>query len=154
MNFTEIQNKLEKIAYAKSIPFCYGCYQDAVTGKCKSCGSDDLMRKLPEYGVEYGPEWIVDVLIKENLEPIESEEVFSDMLRECYSETVQVGFLTLDTVTVMKDQDPIAFNMAESEYMDSLLEDEQVVTFDNGSNYYWVHDVEQFLEEHEPEEVA
>jgi hypothetical protein len=35
----------------------------------------------------------------------------------------------------MKDQDPIAFGIAQSEYMDSLLSDEQVVTFDNGVNY-------------------
>ena len=33
----------------------------------------------------------------------------------------------------MKDQDPIAFNIAEGEYIDSLLQDEQIVTFDNMS---------------------
>lgn len=67
------------------------------------------------------------------------------MVRECYPETTQVGFLSLDTVSVMKDQDPIAFNIAEGEYIDSLLQDEQVITFDNGANYYWVNDIEAYI---------
>lgn len=54
MKFTEIQNNLEKIAYAKTIPFCYMCYIEAPTGRCTKCHSDDLMRLLPEYGCEYG----------------------------------------------------------------------------------------------------
>lgn len=76
------------------------------------------------------------------------------MISECYSETTKVGFLELDTVSVMKDQDPIAFNIAQSEYIDSLHQDEQVVTFDNGANYYWLHDLEQYIEENVPEEAA
>jgi len=54
MNFTEIQNNLEKIAYSKTIPFCYMCYIEAPTGRCTKCHSDDLMRLLPDYGCEYG----------------------------------------------------------------------------------------------------
>jgi len=38
--------------------------------------------------------------------------------------------------------------------MDSLLCDEEVVTFDNGANYFWVHDVEQYIEDNLPEEAA
>lgn len=72
------------------------------------------------------------------------------MLRECYPETTQVGFLNLDTVTVMKDQDPIAFNIAEGEYIDSLLQDEQIVTFDNGGNYYRLNDLVKYIEENSP----
>jgi hypothetical protein len=47
--------------------------------------------------------------MEENLTPIDEEEVFSQMIGECYSETTNVGILELDTVTVMKDQDPITF---------------------------------------------
>lgn len=154
MNLNEIKTKLESIAYAKTIPFCYGCYQKAPTGRCKDCFSDDLMRLLPDYGVEWGTCWVIETLIDQNLTPIDDEEVFSQMISECYSETTKVGFLELDTVSVMKDQDPIAFNIAQSEYMDSLLQDEQVITFDNGANYFWIHDVEQYIEENLPEEAA
>lgn len=47
---TEIQNKLNQLAIKKSIPFCYGCYKDAPTGRCGCCGSDDLMRKISGVG--------------------------------------------------------------------------------------------------------
>ena len=154
MNLEEINKKLESIAYAKTIPFCYCCYKEAPTGRCNKCYSDDLMRLLPSYGVEYGISWVIETLIEENLTPIDEEEVFSQMISECYSETTKVGFLELDTVTVMKDQDPIAFQLAQSEYIDSLHQDEQIITFDNGANYYWIHDVESFIEENLPEEVA
>ena len=48
--------------------------------------------------------WVIDTLIEENLTPIDEEEVFSQMIGECYSETTTVGFLELDTVTVIKDK--------------------------------------------------
>ena len=88
------------------------------------------------------------------MESIDTEEVFSEMLRDCYPESTQVGFLNLDTVSVMKDQDPIAFNIAEGEYIDSLLQDEQLITFDNGSNYYWMHDIEQYINDNISEDAA
>jgi hypothetical protein len=33
-------------------------------------------------------------------------------------------------------------------------EDEQLITFDNDSNYYWIQDIENFIEENELDEVA
>ena len=60
---------------------------------------------------------------------------------------VQVGWITLNPVEVMKTQDPIAWDLAESEYTDSLEQDEQIISFDNGSSYYWTHDIEQFVED-------
>lgn len=56
---SELQTKLESLAFQKSIPFCYGCYTEAPTGRCNSCGSDDLIRLLPGIGCEYGTEWII-----------------------------------------------------------------------------------------------
>ena len=142
-----IKNELQKIAYQKTIPFCYSCYKEAPTGKCKSCHSDDLMRLLPEYGCEYGTEWVVENLLEENLETVDITESFEQMIEDCYGETTKVGFLDLLTVEVMKDQDPIAWDIAKSEYMNGLAQDEQVITFDNGSNYYWLHDLETYIEE-------
>ena len=51
---SEIKEQLEKLAYERSKPFCYSCYAEAPTGCCESCGSDDLMRLVPEFGCEYG----------------------------------------------------------------------------------------------------
>lgn len=147
MCIENIKNELQKIAYNKTIPFCYSCYREAPEGKCKSCHSDDLMRLLPEYGCEYGTEWVIENLLEENLETVDITESFEQMIEDCYGETTKVGFLDLLTVEVMKDQDPIAWDIAKSEYMDGLAQDEQVITFDNGSNYYWLHDLETYIEE-------
>ena len=69
------------------------------------------------------------------------------MIEECYGETIQVGFMNLLTTTVMKEQDPICWDIAISEYIDGLVEDEQLITFDNGSSYYWVHDIETYIDQ-------
>jgi hypothetical protein len=147
MSIDEIKTNLEKIAYLKTTPFCYSCYKDAPTGVCKSCLSDDLMRKLENFGVEFGTDWVIEQLLNENLEIVDVSESFEQMIEDCYGEETQVGFLKLLTVEVMKDQDPIAWDIAKSEHLDGYIEDEQVVSFDNGSNYYWVSDVESYIEE-------
>ena len=61
----QITEKLEKIAFFETMPFCYGCYMKAPTGVCKACGTDDLMRELEGFGVEYGTEWVYEQLLKE-----------------------------------------------------------------------------------------
>jgi len=147
MCLKEINKKLEKIAFNKTIPFCYSCYKEAPTGACKTCHSDDLMRLLPEYGCEYGTDWVIKNILEENLETVDITESFEQMIEDCYGETTKVRFLEVLTVDVMKEQDPIAWDIAKSEYMDGLEQDDQVITFDNGSNYYWLKDLEIFIED-------
>ena len=43
--------------------------------------------------------------------------------------------------------DEVAWNMAKDEYISSLEKDEEVMSFDNGSTYYWAYDIENLLEE-------
>jgi len=154
MCIEDIKNSLIKIAFQKTIPFCYQCYKEAPTGVCNLCHSDDLMRLLPGSGCEYGTDWVIKELIQENLTEVDCEENFEQMIDDCYGETINVGFMDLVTTTVMKDQDPICWDIAKGEHMDSLLEDEQVLTFDNGSNYYWTHDVESLIDELIEEKVS
>ncbi len=147
MTNQDIEKKLQKIAYQKTIPFCYQCYREAPTGTCKTCMNDDLMRLLPGSGCEYGHDWIVKELLEESLTPADVSEIFEQMIEDCYGETTNVGFLELCTVSVMKDQDPISWDMAKSEYIDGLEQDGELITFDNGSSYYWVSDIEDYLDE-------
>jgi hypothetical protein len=51
---SEIKAQLEKLAFKRSKSFCYSCYEETATGCCQHCGSDDLMRLIPEVGCEYG----------------------------------------------------------------------------------------------------
>lgn len=147
----ELDIRLERLAFNKTIPFCYSCYKDAPKGKCNVCHSDDLMRHLPGVGVEYGTDWIINKILEENLETPCFEELFEQSVDDCYGEEVQIGWLNLNPAQVIKNQDPISWDIAKSEYIDSLVEDEQLVTFDNGGSYYWVYEVEGFLDENESE---
>ncbi len=53
--------------------------------------------------------------------------------------------MELSTITVLKDQDPIAWDIAKSEYMYDLVENKEIMTFNNGSSYYSVCDIESFI---------
>lgn len=108
---------------------------------------NDLMRLLPSVGCEYGVDWIVEHLIEQNLDAVDTDEIFEQMIEDCYEPTTKIGFMELSTIDVMKNQDPIAWDIAKSEYIESLAQDEQLITFDNGVNYYWVHDLESYIEE-------
>ena len=150
----EITARLEKLAFKKTMPFCYSCYSKAPTGRCVQCGSDDLMRELAGEGVEYGVDWVIRSLIRDNLTPVETEETFEQSISDCYPETTTVGWLELDTVTVLKEMDPVSWRTAESEWIDAELSDDRLITFDNGSTYYWTQEVEEYLDEAESEKDA
>lgn len=142
-----IQNRLNEIALKESYPFCYGCYKRAPSGKCISCGSDDLMRELAGEGVEYGLEWVIKSLVRENLTPVNVSEIFEDSIRDCYPETTCVGWIEVDTVTCLKSYDPVSWSLAESEWVDSEVSDGILITFDNGSTYYSMTDLEYYLDQ-------
>lgn len=144
---TEIHKQLEKIAFAKTIPFCYGCYQEAATGRCQTCGADDLMRLLQGSGCEYGTDWVIKELLQENLEPVDLDEAFKSFVLESYPDEITVGWMNLDPVSVMKEMDPVSWSCAQSEW-ESQMSDEDLISFNNGSTYYWRSDLEGFIEEH------
>lgn len=146
----DIETSLQLIAEKKSIPFCYGCYQRAPNGRCANCGTDDLMRELPGCGVEYGLSWIIQELLQEHVSPADTLESFEQSVADCYSETVKIGWIEYDTASAIKELDPVSWNMAHSEYVDSEVESGILITLDNGSTHYWRHEVEQFINDNEP----
>ena len=139
---TEIQKKLEQLAFDRTTPFCYGCYIKAPKGVCPHCHSDDLMRHLEGVGVEWGTEWVVKHILQEEITAIDTDEVFEDSIRGCYPEETIVGWMKFDTVELMKSQDPISWEIAKNEWLDQEIEDESLVSFDDGSSYYYRNDVE------------
>ena len=143
---TEIQQKLEQLAFRRTTPFCYGCYIKAPKGVCPQCQSDDLMRHLDGVGVEWGITWVIKNIIEEEITPANTEEAFEESIRGCYPETTQVGWMNFDTVELMKSQDPISWKIARDEYESELESDEQIISFDNDSTYYWIHDLESFVD--------
>ena len=80
---------------------------------------------------------------KEELEAIDLDDSFEQMIEDCYGTEVQIGFIKSDVSTAIKNLDPIAWDVAKGEYLDSLIEDVSIVEAGNG--YYWKHELEAFL---------
>lgn len=141
-----ILERLDELAFKKTTLFCYGCYRRAPSGVCEGCASDDLMREYAGEGVEYGTSWVREHLVRENLTPINVEEEFEESIRECYPATVTVGWLTLDTVTTIRDSDPVSWRCACNEWADSEEQDGQIISFDNGGTFYRTNDIKDYLD--------
>ena len=143
---TEIQKKLNELAIKRSTPFCYHDYIECPDGRCPKCGSDDLMLSVRGVGCEYGTDWIVEHILQTELEPVNMDAAFEEMIRECYPETTTVGWLELDTISVLKEMDPISWRCAQADWESQEAGDEQIISFDNGSSYYSRKDLEEFIE--------
>lgn len=148
---TELKERLTALAYAKTHPFCYGCYIRAPKGKCPKCGSDDLMRELPGVGVEYGTEWVIESLISAELTPVDVEEYLEQSIVDCDENggTVTILGMQYDAVRIIKELDPVTWRCMLADEYSHLQDDDQAVSFDNGSTLYWVSDVETYLDENE-----
>lgn len=142
---TEIQKQLELIAFKRSIPFCYSCYKQAPTGCCESCRSDDLMRLLPEVGCEYGTDWIIKHILETEVESVDLSDAFEESIRECYPEETKVGWMTFDTVTLMKENDPVGWRCAISDFESQEESEGNILSLDGGCTYYWRHDLESLI---------
>ncbi len=175
----EICNRLHEAALKITDNFCYGCYKVVEGDRCSDCFSDDFMRHLPSkyydhpvasarlcnssdtvdsragtpgpvrpVGVEYGTDWVVRHLLTTRLEAVDGEEMFEELLDECYPE-VKIGNSVFSPSQVLKELDPIAFNIGVDENLQSLAEDGVLFEFDG--DYYRLEDLEDLLEELEAE---
>ncbi len=132
MNIADsIKSNLEEMAWNISRPFCYADYITVQSDKkgrafCPKCGSDDLMREVDGVGVEYGIEWVMKHLVETEGEPVDIEELYRDLLDECY-QPVKFGELEYSPSQVLESVDPLAFRMGASEYADSEIEDGRLI---------------------------
>lgn len=143
---TEILNKLKTMAKDRTIPFCMSCYVKAPKGICPCCHTDDLARWMDGVGLDWNLDFAIQYIIQEEFTPIDLDEVFEDLMLTCYPKKTQVGWMSFDTIDLMKSQDPISWRIARDEYFYGLETDGEIVTFDNDSIYYWKNDVESLSE--------
>lgn len=139
-----IHGRLEDAAYKITDNFCYACYKVVEGDHCPTCHSDDFMRHLKGVGVEYGTEWVIEHLLRTRLEPVDGDELFEELLDECYPE-VKVGCCTWSPSQVMKELDPVCFNIGVTENLDSLAEDGHL--YEYSGDYYRIEDLEDLLDE-------
>ena len=64
---SEIQERLEQLAFKRTNSFCYSCYKAVTASNCPSCGTDDFVRELPGVGVEFGTDWVIRQILSEEL---------------------------------------------------------------------------------------
>ena len=143
--------ELLRVAEYHSKPFCYSCYEAAPSGRCEQCGSDDLMRLVPGVGVEYGLDWVAEHLVSERLTTVDLDAAFEESVSEIYPEAVKIGWIEYDVASAIKTLDPVSWDLAKAEWIDNEVSDDAFMTFDNGSTYYRVADVEQMIESLPPE---
>ena len=150
---TELQTiraRLEQAAFKATDNFCYSCYKVVHGDRCGDCFTDDFMRHLAGVGVEYGTEWVIEHLISQHCQPVDSEEMFAEMLDECYPQ-VTVGNCTFSPSAVMAECDPVAFRIGVSENLDSLREDCQL--YELNGDYYNITDIEDMLDDLESDSL-
>ena len=129
----KLEAAFEELAYERTDRFCYACYKVVEADYCPGCHTDDFMRHLDGIGVEYGISWVIEHLIEDEGEQVDEEEEFAQMLDDCH-EPIEVFGSEYDPSHIWKELDPIAFEMAASEYMDSQVQDGLLIEL-NG-NYY------------------
>jgi hypothetical protein len=152
---SEIEQRFQNLAYRKSTPFCLGCYVDAPSGICPTCHSDDLGRKSAGEGdVDWHCDFIIEELLRDNLTPVNIEESFAQTVADSYPETTKIGWLEYDTVTALRELDPVSWRCAQSEWESFEESEGTIISFDGGSSYYWTHEVEAYLDENESEEQS
>jgi hypothetical protein len=133
---SDLEQRLDHLAFDKTIPFCEHCRIQAPLGKCDQCGSDDLSRDLAgERG--WGVDWVIASLLRDNLTPVNVEEAFEESIRESYPETTKIGWLEMDTVDVLKEVDSISWRCARGDWESFEESDERIFSLDGGCTYYW-----------------
>ena len=90
--------------------------------------------------------------VKAELDPIDIEQRYRDMLDECYPE-VDAGGLTFAVSRVIEELDPTAFRCGAVDYADSLVTDRQISDEIDGEHYDY-DEVGEIIAEVEDEEEA
>lgn len=105
------------------------------------------MRLVQGVGCEWGLDWVIQHILETELTPVDLEESFEESIRQCYPETTKIGWMEFDTVTLMKENDPIGWRCALAYFEFEEMNEERIISFDNGATYYRTDDVELLLTE-------
>ena len=105
------------------------------------------MKLHEETGCEYGVDWHIPEILKNHLEPVNEERIFKAMIEDCYPNKIKVAWIKLNAVEILKEVCPCDWETACNDYISNLEANEQLISFDDGSTYYWANELETFIEE-------
>ena len=86
-------------------------------------------------------------LIKE-LKPVDTEELYNDMLNECYGRVKICGYEYLPSFA-LSEVDPLAYNCGMNDYIDLCVG--ETLTDEIDGRYYSLDEVNDLLESNEDE---
>ena len=98
------------------------------------------MRSLEIVGCEYGTDWGIEEILKEHLEPVDKENVFEEMIEDCYPTDTKAAWVEINNIDVLKEM------CLCDDYIYNREQNEEVMSFDNGSTYFWTSDIENLIE--------
>lgn len=101
---------------------------------------------MPDVGCEYGTNWIIKHILETGLDAVDLEEAFKEFMRQCYPGETKVGWMSFDTVTLMKENDPVGWRCALSDYESEEESEGNIISFDGGSTYFSIQSLEDFIE--------
>lgn len=87
--------------------------------------------------------------VKAELEPVDVEQIYRDMLDECEPE-VNVAGLSFVPSRVVEELDPVAFRCGVNDYVASLVG--ETLSEEIDGNHYDLEEVNEIIEEIESEE--
>ncbi len=143
-NYTDLQDRLQALACAVTDNFCYSCYKIVEGDRCPDCDTDDFMRHLEGFGVEYGTDWVIKALIQQRCLSIsvsDQEDLYNDMLNACHPK-IKFGELTFFPSRIIKKLDPTAYKIGLDEYFDDPDQ-----WYEMDGELYYVFDVVAMIDE-------
>ena len=99
-------------------------------------------------------EGVIEHILKKYVEAVDVDLTFEEILTDYYQGEVQVGWMRFDAVTVMKQIDPVWWNLGRDEQLATEFEEGQIISFDNGATHYRTSDIETFIEEYTQQQIA
>ena len=77
------------------------------------------MYELPGVAVEFGFDRLLREVLREHITQVDTIGAFEQSEAECYPETVKIGWIEYDTATAIKELDPVSWENAHCEWIDS-----------------------------------
>lgn len=89
--------------------------------------------------------------ILNEFDELDMDTLYDEMLDECYR-PIEICGLRYYPSDIFEKIDPVAYRCGFSDFVDSQEKDDRIISFDNGSTYYDLEQIEEFIDQHENEE--
>lgn len=97
-------------------------------------------------------ETLIAARVADELTPIDTDELYDEMLREVHADALRGPFAHLDAAELLKEADPVAYRCGSVDHFDSLTRERQYEEIDE--QLYDAREVQAIRDEIEAEDRA